>query len=293
MKNNMKTILITGINGFLGSNLAKTLCEKYEIIGLANNTNNLFRLEGFSFKVYSSNDNPVLIFQENKIFAIIHAATVYRIETEPLETLLKTNILLPVKLFELANQFNVKLFLNTDSFFNNLNYTYSYLPQYTLSKKHVLEWLRIIEGECKLINMKLFHMYGPGDTPEKFIPNVFSKLKNNEPYIDTTPAEQTRDFIFIDDVVAAYDVVLEKYDTLTEMFIDIEVGTGMETSIKDFMTELKHLTTSVTKLNFGALNYRKNEIMKSKANNKKLYDLGWVPRFTVAEGLKKMVEYHS
>lgn len=283
----MRTILITGINGFLGSHLAKRLSKDYKIVGLEYSVENLFRLKDYSFKVYSSGDETDTIFKEDEIFAIIHAATVYRKTTESIESLILTNILLPVKLYELANCFNVTLFLNTDSFFNNEKYNYSYLPNYTLSKKHVLEWLKSIEGGCKLINMKIFHMYGPDDSQDKFIPQIASNLKNNEPYVDITLGEQMRDFIYISDVVTAYKFVLQK-SSLMGMFVEFEVGTGIETSIKEIILEIKELTKSTTKLKFGALDYRPNEIMKSKANIKALCDLGWKPQITIEEGLKSM-----
>ena len=41
----MKTILITGINGFLGSHLAKGLSKDYKIVGLEYSVRNLFRLK--------------------------------------------------------------------------------------------------------------------------------------------------------------------------------------------------------------------------------------------------------
>jgi CDP-paratose synthetase len=283
----MRTILITGINGFLGSHLAKILSKEYKIVGLANSINNLFRLKDYSFKVYSSSDDTCTIFKENKIFAIIHAATVYRRSTDPIDDLILTNILLPVKLYELAQRFNVTLFLNTDSFFNNEKYNYSYLPDYTLSKKHVLEWLKFLVNGCKLINMKIFHMYGPDDSPDKFIPYISSKLRNNEQYIDTTLGEQTRDFIYISDVITAFKLVLQKA-SLKEMFVEYELGTGRETSISEIILKIKELTNSTSIINIGALNYRPNEIMKSKANIKALRYLGWEPQITVEEGLKSM-----
>ena len=283
----MRTILITGINGFLGSHLAKKLSKNYKIVGLEYSVKNLFRLKDYSFKVYSSGDETDTIFKENEIFAIIHSATVYRRITDPIENLILTNILLPVKLYELANRFNVSLFLNTDSFFNNEKYEYSFLSEYTLSKKHVLDWLKTVKGDCKLINMKLFHMYGPDDSPDKFIPGIISKLKNGDPSIDITLGEQLRDFIYISDVVSAYRLVLQN-SSLMKKFIEFEVGTGKETSIKDIILQIKESIKSRTKLNFGALNYRPNEIMKSKANIKALCDLGWEPQITIEEGIKLM-----
>lgn len=281
----MNTILITGINGFLGSHLAKQLSEDYNIIGLANTVENLFRLKDYSFKIYSANDEIDKIFIENKLSAIIHAATIYRIGTEPIGNLILTNILLPVRLFELANQFNVKIFLNTDTFFNNDKYNYSYLPNYTLSKKHALEWLKLLNGSCKLVNMKIYHMYGPNDSLNKFIYKTISRLKRNKIYLKATSGKQTRDFIYISDVVSAFKLVLQKAQLL-EMFVEFDVGTGKATSIKEILLEIKECTKSTTELCFGALEYRTNEIMKSKANIKALSELGWTSKIKIGEGIR-------
>ncbi len=74
--------------------------------------------------------------------------------------------------------------------------------------------------------MKIFHMYGPGDSPNKFIPWLIAQLKNNVPKIDLTAGEQTRDFIYIDDVCTAFKTVCDKMDDIPERFASFEVGTG-------------------------------------------------------------------
>ena len=123
----MKKILITGINGFLGSHLAKHLKSNFEVVGLEYSTENLFRISDHNLIVYSSNNCSLEnIFKENNFFAVLHVATVYRRNEEPIEDMLKTNIILPVRLLELSNLNDVKIFVNTDSFFNNPNYSYSY-----------------------------------------------------------------------------------------------------------------------------------------------------------------------
>ena len=50
----IKTVLITGINGYLGSKLAKRYTKKYNVIGLEYTLDNLFRLEKETFQVYAS-----------------------------------------------------------------------------------------------------------------------------------------------------------------------------------------------------------------------------------------------
>lgn len=59
----MKTILITGINGFLGSHLAKALSADYNIVGLEYSLENLFRMEGSNIKIYSSKEDLEKIFK--------------------------------------------------------------------------------------------------------------------------------------------------------------------------------------------------------------------------------------
>jgi len=285
----MKTILITGINGFLGSHLAKGLQNNYRVIGLAKSKNNLYRLNDCNFMIYSSRDELGMIFKENKIHAVINAATVYEKISFSRDELLYANIILPIKIYELSAQFNVIQYLNTDTFINNKNNNYMYLQDYKLSKKHVLEWLQTIESRCQLVNMKLFHIYGPNDSPKKFIPQIITKFKNSEPFVNVTFGEQTRDFIFISDVVSAYKLVLEK-TLLKEKFVEYEIGTGKDTSIKEVLLKVREITDSKTVINFGALEYRQNEIMKSKANIKDLCDLGWEPKIKIEEGLKSTIE---
>ena len=284
----METILISGINGFLGSNIAKRLSTQYNIIGLEHSTQNLYRIENYNFQVYSSNDNYEHIFIKNQIFAVIHAATVYRRNnTESIESLITTNIILPIKLYELADKYGCKLFLNTDSFFNNSKYKYRYLSDYILSKKQVLEWLRLITKNCKLVNMKIFHMYGPDDSTSKFIPEMIITLKSNIQSYKLTGGNQIRDFIYIDDVVNAFKIVLEKNLTITNLHTEFEVGTGIGTSIKDLILLTSTILNSKTELLFGALPYRENEIMHSCAENSKLLSFGWSPRFNLLDGIKQ------
>ena len=286
-----KTILVTGINGFLGSHIAKQLSGEFDIIGLEKNNDSLFRLHGQNFKVYSSeNENLEKVFSENKIFALIHAATIYRRESDPLENLIETNIKLPVRLLELSNKFNVSLFINTDSYFNRPNSNYAYLSDYTLSKKHALEWLREIKGKCLVINMKLFHVFGPDDSPGKFVPFIIAALKNNQTTIDLSPGEQKKDFIFVKDVVNAYKVIIDHADKFEEGISEYEVGMGTSVTIKYFVSMVKEIANSTTKLQFGALPYRENEIMDAYAANSKLLLLGWKPKYSLIEGLIQTIK---
>jgi len=287
-----KKILITGINGFLGSHLAKHLISSFEVIGLEYSLDNLHRINSDNFKVYTTKKTSLeIIFKENNFHSVIHAATVYRRKEDPIFNLLDTNINLPVRLLELCNIFSVNMFLNTDSFFNNTDYSYSYLSDYTLSKKQSLEWIKMLSTKtpCKVINMKVFHMYGENDAKTKFIPSIIDKIKKNTSTIDLTPGEQTRDFIYVKDVVSAFQFVIENYNALNS-FQEFDVGTGKSHSIKEIVLLIKAITKSSTVLNFGSLHYRYGEIMASKVTNLKLFEMGWKARFKLKNGIENCIK---
>ena len=286
----MKTILITGINGFLGSHLAKCLSDNNQIIGLEYSTENLFRLKKDEFKVYSSElDNLKTIFEENNIDFVVHTATTYRVFNNSIESMLKTNVLLPIKLYELANHFGAEAFLNTDSFFNDPNSNYSYLGDYTLTKRCCVDFLKSIQNQTKIINMKLFHMYGPSDSPDKFVSFIMNELKSNKPLIKLTKGDQMRDFIFVEDVVNAFKLIINSTESLEEKFTEFEIGTGKSVSIKDFVCLTSKLLGSKSKLDFGALKHRGGEIMFSQAKNDSILSLGWKINYDLEKGINQII----
>lgn len=287
-----KKLLITGINGFLGSHLAKHLKINFQIVGLEYSLENLNRIASENFRVYSTNDTILeTVFKENNFYAVIHTATFYKRTNEPLFNLLNTNINLPVQLLELSVKYDVNLFLNTDSFFNNPSYSYSYLSDYTLSKKHSLEWIKLLSSssKCKVANMKVFHMYGEYDAASKFIPFLIKKIKNNIPILDLTPGTQTRDFIYVKDVVTSFECILNSFSDLKE-YQEFEVGSGVSCTVKELALIIKEITNSKTQLNFGGIPFREGEIMESKCNNYSLKELGWEAKMNIKDGLLTVIQ---
>ena len=268
--------------------MAKHLKVNFDVIGLEYSIENLHRIAFENFKVYSTNDTVLdTVFKENDFYAVIHLATLYKRQSEPISDLLNTNINLPVQLLELSGKYNVNLFLNTDSFFNNPKYSYSYLSDYTLSKKHSLEWIKLLASSstCKVVNMKVFHMFGENDAPVKFVPSIIKEIINNVPTLDLTPGNQTRDFIYVKDVVFAFEHVINFFIDL-QWYQEFEIGTGKSYTIKDFANAVKEVTNSKTVLNFGGLPYREGEIMESEVESFKLKDIGWKPKFNLKESLR-------
>jgi CDP-paratose synthetase len=123
---------------------------------------------------------------------------------------------------------------------------------------------------------------------------VLSQLKLNVPEIKLTLGEQERDFIYIDDVVAAYLFALDKATGLVS-FNEFDVGTGQLLTVKYFLQNLKKIYEASfgltdTKLVFGAIPYREGEMMTVEVNNQKLLDLGWKPRTKLKDGLISIIK---
>lgn len=281
----MKTVLITGINGFLGSHLAKRLHKKYNVIGLEYSLDNLRRLYGYSFPVYlSDNDSIKKVFSNYKIDIVIHMATFYGKNNEEIQLLLNSNLLMPFSLLDYAIKNKSEVFINTDTALGR------YVSAYSLTKKQFHDWLFFRKNEIKTINMQLEHFYGPGCAQTNFITSMIQKLRSNETKIDLTAGEQKRDFIYYEDVIDAYELIIGKYDQIVDNYSHFEVGSGELISIRDIMLMLKELTKSKTILNFGAIPYRENELMNSSPNLESIYNLGWKSKTNLESGIKILIE---
>jgi CDP-paratose synthetase len=284
-----KNILLTGATGFLGSNLLKALLQnEYNVIILKRSFSNILRIESLIKKVvYYDIDKIDLhkIFQENKIDIIIHCATSYgRKKIDPLSTL-DANLVFPLNLLELGAKYGVKTFLNTDTILDKrINY-------YSLSKNQFKDWLKMYSNKLVCINIVLEHFYGPNDDNSKFVTFIINSLLMEPIKIDLTEGDQTRDFIYIDDVVNVFIVILKNIEEFKQNLYDFEVGTNKPISIKSFVKTVKKIIGNhKTLLNFGALPYRKNEIMSFKTNTEAIRALGWVPKISLEEGLRKTIE---
>lgn len=277
----MKTILITGINGFLGSNLARTLASEYHIIGLEYSLKDLFRIKDQDYTVYSAeNGIPDRLFKDRPIDIVIHTSTCYGRQNETVKTIADANLFLPFELLDHSIKNGCSLFVNTDSVLDR------FVNVYALTKRHFQEWLYIRRNEMKIINMQLEHFYGPGSSKANFITAMIERLRLNEPAIDLTPGEQQRDFVYIDDVVSAYMIVLKNFQELSGNYNEFHVATGQLTSIRQLLETLKNIIGSSSLLKFGAIPYRENELMYSESDNFGLISLGWFPKFSITEGLR-------
>jgi CDP-paratose synthetase len=285
-------IFLTGASGFLGSALAKHLQGGHELALLLRPTSNLDRLNGseHSFDVGRCvTDDEVDAFVKRSMpDVVIHTACAYGRQGETASQIHDANVRFGLNILESLLSLGRPL-----TFINTATVLMPNVSLYALSKHQFSEWGRTLaqqsSGNLRFVNVQLQHMYGPGDDPSKFTARVLRSCQLNEPELDLTAGEQRRDFIYIEDVVNAYRVLVDQHAQL-EAVCDVEVGSGVAPTVREFVETVHRLTHSNTKLNFGRLPYRPGEAMLCQAKIDRMQALGWTPYFDLHAGLKKTIE---
>lgn len=286
-----KTILLTGGTGYLGSKLANKLCSKYKVVILKRSFSSLNRLNGIKgdIKFYNIDQiNLREIFLNNHIDIVFHCATNYGRGVNNSLDIVESNLILPITLLQLSKQFNVTAFINTDTILDKG------VNSYALSKSQFNDWLQILSSDLKCINVKIEHFYGPDDDKTKFVSHLVSLILKDVEAIDLTKGEQVRYFLHVDDVINAFELLIEKIDQIDNGFLPLELGSIEGTSIRSVAELIKELSLNdKTKLNFGTLPYRTNEVMNPKIDLKKINEFGWKQGITLREGLLATINYEK
>jgi UDP-glucose 4-epimerase len=139
--------------------------------------------------------------------------------------------------------------------------------------------------------VRIFNVYGPRQNPETkyslVVPGVLSRiLAGKAPVIDGT-GRQTRDFVYIGDVV---DALLRAAASPRAVGQVYNLGSGRATSVRDIVSGLLRITRSPLKPAYGPR--RPGDPDRTCADvSKAARQLGWRPRTPLNEGLKKVVQW--
>lgn len=283
-------IIITGGTGFLGRNLVNFFVEKGHCVTLLIRKSS--KIDWINDKkksiqlVYVGDESYKSLLNEDVKKLIIHCATDYgRGFVSPFWG----NQVFPMELLENLKNNKNNIFLNIDSFFSRDN-KYDYLKEYSLSKRQFREWGKLYSdsGELRFINIVIYHMYGHGDSLNKFIPSMMKRLLDNESDIELTDGLQKRDFIYIDDVTQAIYKIFSHELISDSKYKEYEIGSGHSISIKELILMMKEIANSNSSLKFGAKVRRPGEFEDSLSEITELRKIGWLPTFSLAIGLRKL-----
>ncbi len=136
------------------------------------------------------------------------------------------------------------------------------------------------------------NVYGPGQSlsnPYTGILSIFSTLiKNNKPINIFEDGKESRDFVYIDDVVRATWLGIEKAEANGEVF---NVGTGIPVSVAEVARSLVVLYGTDTSLQITG-NYRLGDIRHNYADINKIETLlSFKPEFDFKKGLKRFTDW--
>jgi len=294
MKQNKKTILVTGSNGFIGSHLLKTLLKNYKVIGINHTqdtkTKNYSPLKKNIVKL-SINEIP------EKLSGVIHLAAITDVDLcnkNPNKCFL-TNIIGTQKALEIARKNNCKfVYIST-------NHVYGKPEKLPIGENHPRNPNSIYatsklaaeiccEGYSKSYDMnidivRLFSVYGPKSPPHLVTSKIITQLQKK--YLTLGNLNSQRDFIYISDVVNAIKIIFER----SSGFNAYNVGTGKCYSISNICNLLKRLSKSDIPVRTLESKIRKNDTKKIISNNTKIKKLGWKPQVSLELGLKMTLDW--
>ena len=299
-------VLVTGGAGFIGSNLVdRLIMEGHEVVVVDNLATgkraNLNRQARF-YKVDIQGRRLQRVFRNERPSVVMHLAAqmdVRRSVTDPVFDA-QVNILGTLNLIQQAFQHGTRrvVFSSTggaiygeqDVFPAPETHPTAPLSPYGVSKltgEHYLSYYRRVGG-IQFVSLRYANVYGPRQDPhgEAGVVAIFiQKMLAREQPIINGNGMQTRDFVFVDDVVEANLAVMGQ-----EVQGTYNVGTGKETTINDLFALLKELTACESQDMHGPA--LKGEQKRSVIDSTKLrQELGWDARVSLRDGLKRTVEF--
>lgn len=286
----MKQVLVTGYNGFLGTNLVPELEKKFKVIGVSNSIKKNTKIHRITKDIQKITKKDI----PNNISHILHLAAqtdVNFCQKNP-QKCFETNIGGTQNILEIAKKLNSKfIFLSTSHVFGvpqklpiDENHPKSPTSIYSASK---IAGEILCESYAKSFGMdisiiRLFSVYGP-HSPVHLVTNKIINQAIKHKTIELGNLTPKRDFIFVDDAIQAILLILKK----TRGFETYNVGTGKATSISQLCKMIEKISKFNLNISIKKSLKRNNEIEKIVANPEKIKNLGWESKISLYEGLKK------
>ncbi len=306
LRQNKKRILVTGGAGFIGSHLVDKLIElDHKVVVIDNLSNgrkeNLNKKAKF-YKVDVCSPKISEIFKKEKPEIVFHLAAQINVRksVENPRKDAKINILGSLNILENCKKYKVEklIFASTGGAIygeakeipTKETYLENPVSPYGISKLTVERYLNFYYQTFNLpyLSLRFSNVYGPRQNSKSeagVIAIFIERMLKNQDCIIYGDGQQTRDFIYVKDVVNACLKAME-----TNKVGVYNIGTGKETSINEIFKRLKNLIGSTSKPIYekekpGDLRRSSLDITKAKK------ELKWQPKWSLEEGLKETIEW--
>jgi UDP-glucose 4-epimerase len=299
-------VLVTGGAGFIGSHLVDRLVQEgHEVIIVDNlvtgKRRNINRAARF-YKLDVQSWRLERVFRNERPNVVMHLAAQMDVRKSVEDPMFdaQVNILGTLNVLQQAVKHGVRkvVFSSSGGAIYGEQETYPApeshvtkpMSPYGLSKlcgEQYLSYYQRTSG-IQVVSLRYANVYGPRQDPEGeagVVAIFIQKMLNNEQAVINGNGRQTRDFVFVEDVVEANLAVMGQDTQGT-----YNVGTGVETSINDLFRILIQHTGSTCKEVHGPA--KKGEQARSVIDSTRLrHELSWDPKADLSDGLKKTVEY--
>ena len=308
---NYKKALVTGGAGFIGSHLTEKLHQNnIEVLVVDNlltgKKENLLSLdlENTIYGDVGSEETLKIIknFNPDVCFHIAAQSSVVISVEDPLLDF-EHNLLQPVQLIKTLLETDCKQFIFTSSggtIFGEPeviptsedDYAGEPASPYGLAKKKLNELIEVmLQNETMSYSiLNLSNVYGPRQDPhgEAGVMSIFTgKLMNNETPTIYGDGKQTRDYVYVLDVV---DALIKSAETDDNLFLNI--GTGVETSVNELVSILSQKISWDGEPEYAPK--REGELLRSVLNNERAKSqIGWEPKYTLDTGLDELISWFS
>lgn len=139
-----------------------------------------------------------------------------------------------------------------------------------------------------VVTVRPFSVYGEFEAEYRFIPKIIHSLHANEAM--DVDIEGIHDWIYINDFIDGIETVMSNIDKLQGQVVNI--GTGVQTTNKQVIEYLERLSGKSLVAHYIS-NTRPNDSHMWIDGSTKLNDLGWFPKHTLEEGLKKVYSFYT
>ncbi len=280
---NMKCVVITGSNGFIGKHLSNKLIEKgYKVVGLPRELlYDLNALTAFIKKI-----NPSEIYHL--------AAYGNKYDQKENDLIIKANILGTFNLLEATKEIDYKAFINTGS---SSEYGKKDKPMneddplepntiYGVSKVAATTIARFFAVNYKkpVVTVRPFSVYGPNDDSHHFIPTVIRCFETGE-VLNLAPG--VHDWIYINDFIEGVIIAARNAEKIAGKAINI--GTGVQSTNDEVVERLQEIMKVSGNINrVDNLRSYDTNIMW-QADNSLLKELGWRSKYNLKQGLERTI----
>ena len=308
---NYKKALVTGGAGFIGSHLTEKLHQNnIEVLVVDNlltgKKENLLSLdlENTIYGDVGSEETLKIIknFNPDVCFHLAAQSSVVISVEDPLLDF-EHNLLQPVQLIKTLLETDCKQFIFTSSggtIFGEPeviptsedDYAGEPASPHGLAKKKLNELIEVmLQNETMSYSiLNLSNVYGPRQDPhgEAGVMSIFTgKLINNETPTIYGDGKQTRDYVYVLDVV---DALIKSSETDDNLFLNI--GTGVETSVNELVSILSQKISWDGEPEYAPK--REGELLRSVLNNERaMSQIGWEPKYTLDTGLDELISWFS